>query len=50
MANGENYSKAEGKIRKAEELVRNELKKGVFEIEKEKLKKENEDILSTISG
>ncbi len=49
LAEGEDYSMAEEKIKKAEEMIRKKLKKGVFEIEKEKLRKENEDILSTMS-
>lgn len=49
LAEGDDYSMAEEKIKKAEELVRDKLKKGVFEIEKEKLRKEKEDIISTMS-
>jgi translation initiation factor 2 subunit 1 len=49
LAEGEDYAAAEDKIKKATEIINNNLKKGVFEIEKEKLKKANEDILSTIS-
>jgi translation initiation factor 2 subunit 1 len=50
MAEGENYTEAEEKIRNAENLIRDKLKKGSFEIEKEKLKKEKEDIISTIGA
>lgn len=50
LSEGEDYNEAEEKIKKAEQLVKEKLKKGVFEIEKEKLKKENEDILSTMVG
>jgi translation initiation factor 2 subunit 1 len=47
VAEGEDYSKAEEKIAQATQLVQSRLKKGVFEIEKEKLKKATEDILSS---
>lgn len=50
LAEGEDYTAAEGKIRKVEELIKQKLKKGVFEIEKEKLRKEKEDIISSISA
>jgi len=50
LSEGEDYNEAEEKIKKVEELVKEKLKKGVFEIEKEKLRKENEDILSTIGA
>jgi translation initiation factor 2 subunit 1 len=50
MSEGDDYTMAEDKIKKVEELVKEKLQKGVFEIEKEKLKKENEDILSTMGG
>lgn len=50
MAEGDNYSTAEEKIKKVEELIKSKLLNGVFEMEKEKLKKANEDILSTISA
>ncbi len=49
MAEGKDYTSAEEKIKKAEAIVKEKLKKGVFELEKEKLKKEKEDIMSTIS-
>lgn len=49
MAEGTDYNSAEEKIRKVEVIVKEHLKKGVFELEKEKLKKEKEDIMSTIS-
>jgi len=42
------YTKAEDKIRKAETIIRESLAKGVFEMEKEKLKKAKEDILEEI--
>ncbi len=42
------YTKAEDKIRKAESLIRERLANGVFEMEKEKLKKAKEDILEEI--
>ncbi len=47
-AEGKDYSDAEGKIRSASELAKTKLKKGTFEIEKEKLRKEKEDIMSTL--
>jgi translation initiation factor 2 subunit 1 len=50
LAEGEDYAKAEEKIKKVEELAKEKLKKGVFEMEKEKLRKEKEDIISTMSG
>jgi translation initiation factor 2 subunit 1 len=46
VAEGEDYSKAEDKIKQAAQLVQSKLKRGVFEIEKEKLKKAKEDIMS----
>jgi translation initiation factor 2 subunit 1 len=49
LAEGSDYASAEAKIKKAEMLVKDRLKKGVFELEKEKLKKEKEDIMSAIS-
>jgi translation initiation factor 2 subunit 1 len=48
MAEGDNYSEAEEKIKNVETLIKEKLAKGVFEIEKEKLRKEKEDIISTI--
>lgn len=48
FAEGTDYVDAEAKIDKVRELISEHLKKGVFEIEKEKLKKEKEDIMSTI--
>ncbi len=45
VAEGEDYSKAEDKIKQAAQLVQSRLKKGIFEIEKEKLKKAKEDLL-----
>jgi hypothetical protein len=49
MAEGTDYSDAEEKIKNVETLIKDKLAKGVFEIEKEKLRKEKEDIISTIS-
>jgi len=49
LAEGDDYSKAEEKIKKVEELAKQKLKRGVFEVEKEKLRKEKEDIISTMS-
>ncbi len=48
FAEGTDYTDAEAKISKVRELVEAKLKKGVFEIEKEKLKKEKEGIMETI--
>lgn len=48
FAEGTDYTDAEAKIDKVREIVSTKLKKGVFEIEKEKLKKEKEDIMATI--
>jgi translation initiation factor 2 subunit 1 len=48
FAEGTDYVDAEAKIDKVRELVNTKLKKGVFEIEKEKLKKEKEDIMANI--
>ncbi len=47
-AEGKDYNDAEGKIKAAQEVVTAKLKKGVFEIEKEKLKKDKEDIMATL--
>lgn len=47
-AEGKDYSDAENKIKAATELVQAKLKKGDFSIEKEKLKKEKEDIMSAL--
>ncbi len=47
-AEGKDYTEAEGKIRSASDVVNTRLKKGTFEIEKEKHKKEKEDIMSTL--
>ncbi len=46
VAEGEDYTKAEEKIKQASQLIQSKLKKGVFEMEKEKLKKAKEDILT----
>jgi translation initiation factor 2 subunit 1 len=48
FAEGTDYVDAEAKIDKVRELISSRLKKGVFEIEKEKLTKEKEDIMATI--
>ena len=48
FAEGKDYSDAEAKIAKVQGLITSKLKKGVFEMEKEKLKKEKEDIMATI--
>jgi len=50
LAEGEDYVVAESKIRTVEKLITDNLTKGVFEIAKEKLRKEKEDIISTISA
>jgi translation initiation factor 2 subunit 1 len=47
-AEGKDYADAESKIRAATELVNSKLKKGEFEVEKEKVKKEKGDIMSTL--
>ncbi|MGD0728520.1 MAG: S1 RNA-binding domain-containing protein [Candidatus Micrarchaeaceae archaeon] len=49
ISEGADYSIAEDKINKVKELIKEKLKKGVFEIEKEKRRKEKEDIMATIS-
>ncbi|MCL5430583.1 MAG: S1 RNA-binding domain-containing protein [Candidatus Marsarchaeota archaeon] len=48
MAEGEDYADAEAKIKRAAEAVKGKLKKGNFELEKEKLKKDKEDIMATL--
>lgn len=48
IAEGKDYADAEGKIRKATDVAEQKLKKGVFKVEKEKLKREKEDIMSTL--
>ncbi len=48
MAAGKDYADAEGKIKSAADMISEKLKKGEFEIEKEKHKKEKEDILATL--
>jgi translation initiation factor 2 subunit 1 len=48
FAEGTDYVDAEAKIDKVREIISTKLKKGIFEIEKEKLKKEKEDIMATI--
>ncbi|MDE1868575.1 MAG: S1 RNA-binding domain-containing protein [Candidatus Micrarchaeota archaeon] len=48
VAEGDDYSQAEDKIKKASEIIREKLKKGEFEMEKEKLRKAKEDIMSAM--
>ncbi len=48
VSDGKDYSEAETKIKKAETAISSKLKKGLFKLEKEKLKKEKEDILAQI--
>ncbi len=48
VSEGKDYMDAERKIRSASESVKEKLKNGLFEIEKEKLKKEKEDIMSAL--
>ena len=48
FAEGTDYVDAEAKIDKVRDIVSTKLKKGIFEIEKEKLTKEKEDIMATI--
>jgi translation initiation factor 2 subunit 1 len=48
IAEGKDYNEAEAKIKKAVEIASSKLKKGVFKYEKEKLKKEKEDIFAQI--
>lgn len=48
VATGDDYASAEAKINKVESIISSKLKKGVFSMEKEKLKKEREDIMSEI--
>jgi translation initiation factor 2 subunit 1 len=47
-AEGKDYADAEAKIKGASDAAQALLKKGLFEIEKEKLKKEKEDIMASI--
>ncbi len=47
-ADGKDYSEAEAKIKKAEMDISSKLKKGIFKLEKEKIRKEKEDILAQI--
>ena len=47
-AEGKDYVDAEAKIKMAVDAARVMLKKGVFEVEKEKLRKEKEDIMASI--
>jgi translation initiation factor 2 alpha subunit (eIF-2alpha) len=48
IAEGENYAEAEDRIKEAEGLISAKLKNGIFKLQKEKLKKEKEDILKQI--
>jgi translation initiation factor 2 alpha subunit (eIF-2alpha) len=48
VSEGKDYADAEEKINEVKGLIGARMKNGVFEIEKEKLKKEKEDIMSTI--
>jgi translation initiation factor 2 subunit 1 len=48
ISDGKDYVEAEAKIKKAEAVISSKLKKGAFKLEKEKLKKEKEDILAQI--
>ncbi len=47
-ADGKDYVEAESKVKKAEAAITAKLKKGIFKLEKEKLRKEKEDILAQI--
>ncbi|MGC8586022.1 MAG: S1 RNA-binding domain-containing protein [Candidatus Micrarchaeia archaeon] len=46
-AEGKDYDEAEGKVKKAFEALKNSIKNGVVEIEKEKIKKERESIFDS---
>ncbi len=48
IAEGKDYADAEGKIKAAEEAARKHIKDGTIIVEKEKLKKEKEDIMESI--
>ncbi len=48
LSDGKDYTEAESKIKKAESIITAKLGKGTFKLEKEKLKKEKEDILAQI--
>lgn len=48
LSEGSDYADAESKIAKVRDLVGKRIKNGGFEIEKEKLKKEKEDIMASI--
>jgi translation initiation factor 2 subunit 1 len=48
MAEGKDYVEAEGKIKEAAVAAQGQLSKGIFEIDKEKLKKDKEDILAAL--
>jgi translation initiation factor 2 subunit 1 len=48
FSEGTDYADAESKITAAKELIESKIKNGVFEIEKERLKKEKDDIMSSI--
>ncbi|MCL4379481.1 MAG: S1 RNA-binding domain-containing protein [Candidatus Marsarchaeota archaeon] len=48
VSDGKDYVEAEAKIKKAEADISAKIKKGTFKLEKEKLRKEKEDILAQI--
>ena len=48
VSDGKDYAEAEAKIKKAETDISSKLKKGIFKLEKEKIRKEKEDILAQI--
>ncbi len=48
VSDGKDYAEAEAKIKRAEADISAKMKKGVFKLEKEKLRKEKEDILAQI--
>jgi translation initiation factor 2 subunit 1 len=48
VAEGKDYSEAEGKIKSVADIAASKLKKGTFEVEKEKLRKEKEDIMASL--
>jgi translation initiation factor 2 subunit 1 len=48
VSEGKDYVDAEKKIRQASDYVQERLKNGLFELDKEKLKKEKEDIMSAL--
>ncbi len=48
VAEGADYTEAEEKIKRAASIIKSKLKNGSFNIEKEKLKKEKEDIMNRL--